>query len=190
MVTNHDTSSGCHTPAFLYETLKTMQLLFPAHDRPWLEKRIKKQSLDKRLKAPFIFLHKEDWHSRPLTNRRELYARYPHWAVRLHTIYEEAQDPTPMSWVGRWSERQKAARHTFWLTYLAIVVAVLFGIVSVVLGVFQVWISWCSWGGNETRACRIGKIASDKAGSQSTVVEISNETTGTVAARSVFTWVA
>lgn len=67
---------------------------------------------------------------------------------------------------------------------------VLFGIVSVVLGVFQVWISWCSWGGNETRACRIGKIASDKAGSQPTGVEISNETTGTVAARSVFTWVA
>ena len=36
--------------------------------------------------------------------RRELFARYPHWAVRLHILYAEAEDPAPVTWFGRWAD--------------------------------------------------------------------------------------
>ena len=152
------TESGCYQPVFLYETLRTFLLLFPAQDRQWLERKInpasqwfrmgrKDRKLDKRLSAPFKCLHQGTLYDRPLTTRRELFARYPHWAVRLHILFIEAEDPAPVSLFGKWAERRKAARHTFWLTFIAFVVAILFGIVATILSALQVWITYCQWQG-------------------------------------------
>jgi hypothetical protein len=184
----------------LYETLKTIELLIPVRDRNWLGKKLRKgrldgggrwnwpwkkptkKPLDQRLKAPFKFWYIENWDPRPLTNRRELFERYPYWAVRLHALYEEAEDPTPVSWIGRWSERRKAARHTFWLTYIAFVVALLFGIMGALLGTFQVWIAWCTWGGNGSSACNPG-IATT-----SSTTAISSTSTSTAVRKMALTW--
>lgn len=102
---------------------------------------------------PFKCHHGQTIYTRPLTTRRELFERYPHWAVRLHILYTEAEDPTPVSWFGRWAERRRAARHTFWLTFLAFVAAALFGILASILAVIQVWISYCQWKGDGARFC-------------------------------------
>jgi hypothetical protein len=89
------------------------------------------------------------------TSRREFFTRYPYWAVRLHNLYVEIEDPTPISSVGRWSELHKAARHMLWLTAVAFVVAILFGIVAAGLGAVQIWISYCDWQGEDvSRMCR------------------------------------
>ncbi|KAF2422971.1 hypothetical protein EJ08DRAFT_725129 [Tothia fuscella] len=135
---------GCYNPALLRETIMTIQILFPLSDKQWIEKRLDKKSVDKRLAGPFNLRFDPNFDNRPLTNTRELYLRFPHWAVRLHMIYEEAEDPTPMNWMGRWAERRKASRHVFWLTFVAFLVAITFGITATVLGCLQVWISWKS----------------------------------------------
>ncbi|KAI0142902.1 hypothetical protein GGR57DRAFT_508502 [Xylariaceae sp. FL1272] len=158
-----------YSEGFLLETLMTIQLLFPTQDKKrlrdrtsntrkwfpsWLRSKSSFENLDAHLFSPFV---PEGQYQRPLTNRRELYERYPHWGLRLHMLLEEVDDPTPLSWVGRWSERRKSARHSFWVTFVAFVIAIVFGLVATVLGGIQVWISYCQWQGEAGggSACRV-----------------------------------
>ncbi|KAI1744984.1 hypothetical protein F4680DRAFT_403942 [Xylaria scruposa] len=155
---NCDENTGVsYSHDFLFETLMTLQLLFPAQDRKklkgkpirkatWVHFILTRQKLDSHLSSMFV---PEGKYQRPLTNRRELYERYPHWGLRLHMLLEEVEDPTPLSWMGRWSERRKAARYSFWVTFAAFVIAIVFGLVATILGVVQVWISYCQWQGEE-----------------------------------------
>ncbi|CZR41603.1 uncharacterized protein FPRO_11192 [Fusarium proliferatum ET1] len=156
---------GCCTPAFLYETLQTIRLLFPPQDQQWLDRKIDFNSrwcrwrgndvrlVDRRISAPLKCHHGETVYERPLTTRRELFERYPHWAVRLHSLYAESEDPAPVSRPGRWAQRKRSPRHTFWLTFIALVAAALFGIVATIIGAVQVWISWCQWKGQGSSIC-------------------------------------
>lgn len=90
-----------------------------------------------------------------ITNSRQLFEKYPYWAPRLYAILEEVDNPTPLSWFGKWAERRRAARHTFRLTYLGIVIAVLFGMAATGLAAVSVWISYCDWQGDISWACRM-----------------------------------
>lgn len=134
----------------------TIRLLFPPRDRHWLESiirpkfswirhRSKTKALDPRLSSAFRITRDQGKYLQPLTNRRDLYQRYPHWAVRLDILFDEAENPTPVTWIERWSERRKAARHTFWLTFLAFTAAILFGLAATVLAAVQLWIAYCDW---------------------------------------------
>lgn len=89
-----------------------------------------------------------------ITNLKQLVEKYPYWATRLYAILVEVDNPTAISWFGRWSERRKAARHTFSLTYLGIVIAILFGMAATGLAAVSVWISYCDWQGDISRVCR------------------------------------
>ncbi|KAM0817567.1 hypothetical protein AB5N19_03373 [Seiridium cardinale] len=155
---------GYFPPTLLLETLMTFRILFPTHDAQWLRQRMRPKfrwpsfstqhgsDLDERLAFPF---EKEGAYKRPLINRRELYQRFPHWALRLDILYEEAEDPTPISWAGRWSERKKGARHSFWVTFGVFVVAIMFGVTTTLLGAVQLWVAFCDWrGGDGGRLCR------------------------------------
>jgi hypothetical protein len=86
----------------------TLQLLFPPYDRKalkgkpikksrwlpsWLQFLLNREKLDSCLLSAFVA---EGHYQKPLTNRRELYERYPHWALRLHMLLEEVEDPTPL----------------------------------------------------------------------------------------------
>lgn len=136
----------------------TYPLLFPPKDRQWLKSQIKSHrkwsgwgwptlttELDARLAAPFDNTLAAVNYYQPLTNSEELYKRYPHWASRLQALYEEAEEPTPSSAIGRWAERRRAARHTYWVTVGAFALAILFGIMSTIVGVLQLWVSYCQW---------------------------------------------
>ncbi|KAH7222965.1 hypothetical protein BKA60DRAFT_564048 [Fusarium oxysporum] len=156
---------GCYTPTFLYETLQTIRLLFPPQDQQWLDRKIEFNSrwyrwrgndvrlVDRRISAPLKCHHGETVYERPLTTRRELFERYPHWAIRLHSLYAESEDPAPVSRPGRWAQRRRSPRHAFWLTFVALVAAALFGIVATIIGAVQVWISWCQWKGQGSSIC-------------------------------------
>lgn len=136
----------------------TYPLLFPPKDRQWLKTQIKPHyrwsgwgwpvktsQLDPRLAAPFDNTLATDRYHRPLTNSQELYERYPHWAPRLQALYEEAEEPAPSTALGRWAERRRAARHTYWVTAAAFLLAIVFGISSTVLGAMQLWVAYCQW---------------------------------------------
>lgn len=136
----------------------TYPLLFPPKDRQWLKSQIKPHrnwtgwgwptmttALDPRLAAPFDNTLNTDRYHRPLENSHELYERYPYWAPRLHALYDEAHEPSPSTALGRWAERRRAARHTYWVTAAAFTLAIVFGLTSTVVGVLQLWVSYCQW---------------------------------------------
>lgn len=143
-------------------------------DEPYLGQKVRQEKRDKSLCNGFTTHHKRRFDSWPLTNRRELFERYPRWAVRLLILYEEADDPTPISWLDRFSERRKAARHTYFLTYLALVVALLLGVVTVGLGAVKIWISYCDWKGDIGGIC--GSSTVDNALSTSSNLQASSVT--------------
>ncbi|GIJ90060.1 hypothetical protein Asppvi_009009 [Aspergillus pseudoviridinutans] len=132
---------GCYRPRFLWETLKTMQLLFPPGDWNWLKS--KKENY-KQLRCHF-----EDWHGKDVNLRAltgaQLLRTYPYWAVRLEILYQEAEDPTPVSCLGRWAERRKAAWHSYLVAFWAIVIAVFFGLAATALSAVQTWITYQAW---------------------------------------------
>lgn len=136
----------------------TYPLLFPPKNRHWLKSQIKPHrkwsglvwptktpELDPRLAAPFDNTLGTDEYYQTLTDSAELYRRYPHSASRLQALYEEAEEPSPSSAVGRWAERRRAARHTYWVTVGALALAMFFGITSTVVGILQLWVSYCQW---------------------------------------------
>jgi hypothetical protein len=90
------------------------------------------------------------WYNRPLTTRTELFKRFPHWGVRLHILLEEAADPSPITRLGRWSERRKGPRHAFWVTVAAFLLAVVLGLLALGLAVMQFWVGLCDWQGDST----------------------------------------
>lgn len=137
----------------------TYPLLFHPKDRQWLKSKIKPHlswsgrgwlptkttELDSRLAVPFDSTLATDQYEQPLTTMEELYRRYPHWASRLQALYEEAEEPTPNSAIGRWAQRRQAARHMYWVTVAAFALAIFLGIISTIVGILQLWVSWCQW---------------------------------------------
>ncbi|KAJ4419462.1 hypothetical protein N0V82_004907 [Gnomoniopsis sp. IMI 355080] len=149
---------GCFTSQFITETLMTYSLLFHPKDRQWLKSQLKPHrkwsgwgwptktiELDQRLSVPFDTTLAIEMYDQPLANMDELYKRYPHWASRLQALYEEAEEPTPSSAIGKWAQRRQAARHTYWVTVAAFGLAIFFGITSTVVGILQLWVSYCQW---------------------------------------------
>jgi hypothetical protein len=83
-----------------------------------------------------------------LTDVHSLYDQFPFWGARLQILWQEAEEPTPTSFIGRLGDRKKSPRFMWWCGLMALAVAIMFGIVSTVLAAAQVWISYCSWMGD------------------------------------------
>ncbi|KAK5659867.1 hypothetical protein OQA88_13330 [Cercophora sp. LCS_1] len=90
-----------------------------------------------------------DYFHRPIRTNKALFERYPHWAMRLELLFEEAEDPIPVTAAEKWAERRKGPRYTFWITTVAFVFALLFGLITLGLGGVQIWISYCDWRGTD-----------------------------------------
>ncbi|KAK0741094.1 hypothetical protein B0T18DRAFT_432278 [Schizothecium vesticola] len=153
---------GCYKPDFILETLMTYKLLFPLHDWQRVEKMIEKglsqarhksanriteYPIDRRLTWPATIQlpPSQQKYERQIYNSAELAKRYPYWGARLQIIYEESENPTPVTALDRWIERRKSPKYSFWLTFLAVVVAILFGCISIALAGVQIWIAHCDW---------------------------------------------
>lgn len=146
---------GCLPPQLLKETLATYTLLFPEPgdqaSRTVLEREVAKNNLDSFFLSPlFSSLSEYAVHEHPQDaldpdDVRSLYQKYPHWAERLYSLWKEAEDPTPVTMLERWSESRKNPRFTYWCTVVSLSIAIAFGFVATALGALQVWISYCAW---------------------------------------------
>lgn len=135
----------------------TYTIIFPPADREWLTQTYLKPRLawsrwktgttsrDERLAAPFDAKIRTERYRKKPTNSLELYKQYPHWADRLQAMYLEAEDPSPVSGLGKWAERRRGPRHTYWVTVVAFGLAIFFGITSTVVGAMQLWVAYCQW---------------------------------------------
>ncbi|KAK8071175.1 hypothetical protein PG997_011378 [Apiospora hydei] len=144
-------SQGCLPPKLLKETLGTLHILFPLADkrsRTLLEKDVNYYGLDPSLLEPLPPDHSYHETQRDALLPRSvsaLYQRFPYWGERLYDLWIEAEDPTPITTVGKWSDSKKSGRYVYWAGFVALVIAILFGVAATVLAALQVWISWCGW---------------------------------------------
>ena len=53
---------------------------------------------------------------------RTLYERYQYWGDRLYDLWKEADDPTPVTKIERWSESRRNPRFTYWCTVISLTV--------------------------------------------------------------------
>lgn len=142
---------GCLPPSLMKETLMTLHVLFPSADkrsRLLLGKEVNHHSLDPSLlksPPPDNSYHETQLDALLPRSVPALYQRFPYWGERLYDLWMETEDPTPITTVGKWSDSKKSGRYIYWAGFLALVIAVLFGIAATVLAALQVWISWCSW---------------------------------------------
>ncbi|KAH9885366.1 hypothetical protein F4778DRAFT_511001 [Xylariomycetidae sp. FL2044] len=143
---------GCLPPGLLKETLMTLDIVFPVvgdnASRSILEREVQKHNLDNYFLDRF-YLDARD-HERPAdalepSDVRSLYDKYPYWADRLYELWREADDPTPVTGIERWTEARRNPRFTYWCAVISILIAILFGMVATGLAAAQVWISWCDW---------------------------------------------
>jgi hypothetical protein len=157
---------GCIPAEIAAETLRTLRLLFPDDDlksRAILKQEITNKSLDPRLSTSFQLHHGLDEYPGDASipaDLQALFAHYPYWGERLYKLLKEVEDPTPMTWYERWSDRRKAPRYTYWAGVIALALALFFGIASTVLGALQVWIGYCNMKGDATGCKTLQKGAS------------------------------
>ncbi|KAF6833450.1 hypothetical protein CPLU01_05488 [Colletotrichum plurivorum] len=83
---------------------------------------------------------------------RELLRQYPYWGTQLARLLREVEEPTPVTWLERHAERRRSPRHMYKCAMAALVVAAVFGMLATVLAAVQVWISYCAWVEDPSRA--------------------------------------
>lgn len=136
---------GCLPPGLLNKTLSTSDILFPLIGdrvpRSLLEKEVQKHQLDKYFLDRFYQGHQH--HERPADaldpdDLRSLYAKYPYWGDRLFSLWKEADDPTPITRIERWSEAKRNPRFTHLCTAVSLMVAISFGVLATALTAVQV----------------------------------------------------
>ena len=144
----------------------TYRLLFPSRDHLRLRKMIKERTHyrgyrpndcpgDQELIMAYA-LKRNEQRFENVHNSVQLATIYPHWGLRLQLICEEAANPTPVTALSLWIDRRKSPGDTFWITAVAFSVAILFGIVSTVVGIIQIWIAYCDWRGGGRGMCWTG----------------------------------
>ncbi|KAF7537759.1 hypothetical protein G7054_g3495 [Neopestalotiopsis clavispora] len=163
---------GCLPPALLKETLLTLNLIFPVvgdrTSRMILEREVRDHGLDPYLLDHF-YLDARD-HESPgdaiePRDIKSLYEKYPYWADRIYDIWREADDPTPITRIERWTEARRNPRFTYWCTVVSIMLAITFGMLSIGLAAAQLWIAWCDWVDDPTRAqCGYKRASADASG--------------------------
>ncbi|KAK9779608.1 hypothetical protein AB5N19_12707 [Seiridium cardinale] len=125
---------GCLPPGLLIETLLTMNLLFPiigdSVSRTILEREVRRYNLDPYLLDHFYLDMRDHESPRDALEPRDirgLYEKYPYWADRLYDLWREADDPTPITRIERWTEARKNPRFTYWCAVVSIMLAIMFG---------------------------------------------------------------
>ncbi len=128
----------CISRRLALETLHTLQLLFPLEEQSQtlLRGLISKQNFDPDClrfgTAPYRLAHE-----------REAGLRY--WDSRLMDLYDEMENPKPRGLLDTWLEQRSKSRHVMMATIIGVATAVVLGILSLGVSIFQTWISYQQW---------------------------------------------
>ncbi|KAL7625219.1 hypothetical protein AAE478_004434 [Parahypoxylon ruwenzoriense] len=71
--------------------------------------------------------------------------RYEFWGARLMRLHDEVENPTPRGFLENWLERKSGARYIMLVTISGVLIAILLGILSLAVTIFQAWVSWQQW---------------------------------------------
>ena len=70
---------------------------------------------------------------------------YLYLGSKLMDLYEEIENPTPRGLVEQWLERRSGARYVMLATLAGVAIAVILGILSLAVGIFQAWVAYQQW---------------------------------------------
>jgi len=147
---NKKNTTPVYNTPFLLETLMTYRLLFPEQDHLRLLGLLSRTGKDLHIALDALSpeLKQRDWEQKQreweqqIRSTAQLAEQYPHWGERLQLIYEEANNPTPVSRLSQWAERYRLPRYTYLATVIGFAIALVFGIVSTWLAAIQIWIAY------------------------------------------------
>lgn len=60
-------------------------------------------------------------------------------------LYDEVGNPSPRGFMEKWFERKSGARYVMMATFIGVVIAVILGILSLAVGIFQSWVAYQAW---------------------------------------------
>jgi hypothetical protein len=123
----------------MLETLHTLKyVLFPIdpESQTILRSLINKKNLD----PDICRLDTLSWQS-----SYEEPSAYEYWGERLLDLYDELESPTPRGFLEEWMERKSGARYVMMATLAGVLIAILLGILSLAVSIFQAWVSWQQW---------------------------------------------
>ncbi|KAM7190772.1 hypothetical protein V8F20_009568 [Naviculisporaceae sp. PSN 640] len=135
--------SGFHFPRHLaLEVLSTLTILFPPPSHPQFHQN---QSLLRSLVSKSHFdpdILRFGTTAYQLSSEQH---QYPIFGHKLMALYTELEDPTPRGILDVWLEKRSKSRHVMLVTLAGVTVAIILGILSLAVSVFQAWISWQEW---------------------------------------------
>ncbi|KAH7317101.1 hypothetical protein B0I35DRAFT_267427 [Stachybotrys elegans] len=70
---------------------------------------------------------------------------YKYLQPRLAILYEEIANPTPRGLFERWIEKKSGARYVMMATLGGLGIAILLGVLSLAVSIFQAWVGWQQW---------------------------------------------
>ncbi|KAF3934709.1 hypothetical protein ABW20_dc0105818 [Dactylellina cionopaga] len=82
--------------------------------------------------------------SSAIRESHEINIRYLYFGARLADINDELKNPSPRGYISRWA-RRKGAGHANIATIVGVGLALLFGLATLGLGVFQAWVGYQQW---------------------------------------------
>jgi hypothetical protein len=138
--------SGSLPPQLLLETLYTIYfILLPLSEDPKSERMARKLVRSTRQGADGFDtnLLVYDGLVRPLSELENFKLVY--WATRVRTLQEIVTNPPPNHWVVSWIERHTSERNALTVALIGVFLAVLFGLLSLLVGVAQLVVSILAW---------------------------------------------
>ncbi|KAK8018054.1 hypothetical protein PG991_007244 [Apiospora marii] len=70
---------------------------------------------------------------------------YSCFGSKLMDLYDEVDNPSPRGFVEKWFERKSGARYVMMATFIGVIIAVILGILSLAVGLFQSWVAYEAW---------------------------------------------
>ncbi|KAK8084871.1 hypothetical protein PG997_006142 [Apiospora hydei] len=70
---------------------------------------------------------------------------YSYFGSKLMDLYEEVDNPSPRGFMEKWVERKSGARYVMMATFIGVIIAVVLGVLSLAVGIFQSWVAYQAW---------------------------------------------
>ena len=134
-------NSNILPPDLISETLLTLSLLLPEHDKDveiWFERQ--QAGVRKRRKLHLDPLARECGQLKVQSRRIENFKYWHDRLVILKQVFDEAEPSSIRQW---WCDRRRRVQwYTFWVAALVLALTILFGIIQSVEGALQVYLAY------------------------------------------------
>ncbi|KAH0421969.1 hypothetical protein CcaCcLH18_13098 [Colletotrichum camelliae] len=138
LTVNESLKNGTLPPQLLAETLHSIQaVLFPPHNKK--AARILKKLISNRDTQFDPECARYDGETLPKD------FRYIYWAKRIADLHDLLEKRPPRNGMERWLQWQSSEGNALLVAFIALLISIIVGVISIGLSAVQIWISWMAW---------------------------------------------